>query len=156
MNKPQICYAKWRSQNQKAQQEEGRFASFPAATQPVSSHHNPKFLFSSNKHLFKQLSSKVAPVLKPLRACLILVPQSIPLLLPRSGRSTWGRDPIWKNLNESIRMEQEARRGGSRKVLKGLSGLGAGRCGVLLGAVWAVLEVLQMWVGLPEMPLFAD
>lgn len=82
-----------------------------------------------------QLSSKVAPVLKPLRACLILVPQSIPLLLPRSGRSTWGRDPIWKNLNESIRMEQEARRGGSRKVLKGLSGLGAGRCGVLLGAV---------------------
>lgn len=81
-----------------------------------------------------QLSSKVAPVLKPLRACLILVPQSIPLL-PRSGRSTWGRDPIWKNLNESIRMEQEARRGGSRKVLKGLSGLGAGHCGVLLGAV---------------------
>lgn len=29
-------------------------------------------------------------------------------------------------------------------MLKGLSGLGAGHCGVLLGAVLAVLEVLQM------------
>ena len=32
-----------------------------------------------------QLSSKAALVLKPLRGGLILVPRSIPLLLPRSG-----------------------------------------------------------------------
>lgn len=82
-----------------------------------------------------QLSSKVAPVSEASQGVSHLWSHSQSLSCPGLGDQPLGRDPIWKNLNESIRMEREARRGGSRKVLKGLSGLGAGHCGVLLGAV---------------------